>query len=157
METSLKHVDLNGVETFFRNICLVIKEHKEMEKARAELHKQIQKIKEAPKKWIFEEEVEGLHKKVSKVLDTEKKLLGYKDDTELINKLNAKIKSLEEQFAKMKAERNEALFENRGKINEVHTSMRNIKSKVHTFIKAKEERDERLKELEKRVKKVAEN
>ena len=118
--------------------------------------KQIEKIKEAPKKWVLEEEVRGLHKKVGKVLDTEKKLLGYKDDARLVNKLNEKIKYLEGQFAKMKGERDKALFENREKIGEVHSSMRNIKSRVHIFIKAKEKRDKRLKELEKKVKKVAE-
>ncbi len=156
MENSLKHADLDGVEIFFRHICLAVNKHRELEKARAELHKQIEKIKEAPKKWILEEEVKGLHKKVGKVLDTEKKLLGYKDDARLVNKLNEKIKHLEGQFAKMKGERDKALFENREKIGEVHNSMRNIKSRVHIFIKAKEERDKRLKELEKKVKKVAE-
>ena len=156
MELSLKHADLDGVETFFRHICLAINKHGEREKARAELHRQIEKIRDAPKKWILEEEVKGLHKKFGEVLNTEKKLLGYKDDTHLINRLNEKIKHHEGQLAEMKSERNKALFENRELIKEAHNSMRNIKSRVHTFIKAKEERDKRLKELEKKVNKVAE-
>jgi len=156
MELSLKHADLDGVETFFRSICLAVNKHEEREKARAELHRQIEKIKDAPKRWILEEEIEGLHKKFGEVLDTEKKLLGYKDDTQLINKLNEKIKHLEGQLAEMKSERNKVLFENREMIKEAHNSMKNIKSRVHTFIKAKEERDKRLIELEKKIKKVAE-
>ena len=184
MENSLKHADLDGVEIFFMHICSFINKHKEREKARGELHKQIEKIKDAPKKWILEEEVKGLHKKVGKVLDTEKKLLGHKDDSQLVNKLNEKIKHLEgqfakmkdergkallekgekddsqlvnklnekikhleQQFAKMKDERDKALLEKKEKISEAHSSIQEIKSRVHTFIKAKEERDKRLKEL----------
>jgi len=155
MITSLQNIGPEEIQDFFKHICFVVNEHKERENAREELHKQIKKIKTAPKKWIFEKEVKGLHEKVGKVLTAEKKLLSYKDDTRLINQLNDKIKFLEGQLARVKGEKDEALFENRGKIEEIQGSIGDIKSRMHTFIRAKEERDKRLTELEKKVKIVA--
>ena len=92
MGTSLQNIEPNELKDFFRHICLVINEHKQREDARKDLHRQIKKIREAPKKWIFEKEVKGLNEKFEKVLDTEKRLLNYKDESKLINQLTDKIK-----------------------------------------------------------------
>lgn len=154
MEASLQNIGPGQIKDFFKHVCFVINEHKEKEKAREDLHKQIRKIREAPKKWIFEKEVKGLHEKVGNVLATEKKLLAYKDDAKLIKRLKDKVNFLEGQLAKAKAERDEALFENRERANEIQDSLRYIKSRMHRFIRAKEERDKRLKELEKKVERV---
>jgi len=155
METSLQDIEPKEIKDFFKHICFVINEYKERENARGELNGQIRKIREAPKKWIFEREVKGLHEKVDKVLSTEKKLSGSRDYAKLISNLNDKIGFLEGQLAKVREERDEALFENRARISEIHDSVSHIKSRMYKFIKAKEERDKRLKELEKKIKRVA--
>lgn len=155
MITSLQDIEPEEIKDFFKHICIVVDEHKEREKAREELHKQIKKIKTAPKKWIFEKEVKGLQKTVDNVLHTETKLLKYKDDTKLINKLNDKIKFLEGHLVKIKGEKDKALFENRQQISEIQNYINHIKSRMYIFIRAKEKRDKRLKELEKRIEKVA--
>ncbi|GAJ12879.1 unnamed protein product, partial [marine sediment metagenome] len=113
---TLQNIEPEEVQDFFKHICLVINEHKEREKAKDELKKQIKKIKTAPKKWILDKEVNELHKTVGNVLHTETKLLKYKDDTKLIKKLNGKIKFLEGRLAKIKREKDKALFENRQQI-----------------------------------------
>lgn len=154
MESFLQDIKPEEINDFFKHICFVINENKERQKAREELHKQIKKIKTSPKKWIFEKEVKGLHEKVGKVLDTEKKLLGYKNDTKLIKQLNDKTMFLEQQLSKAKNERDKALFENRQQIGELKDSLSYIRSRIYSFIRAKEERGKRLKELEKRVKTV---
>lgn len=154
MESSLENIKPEEINDFFKHICFVINENKEREEARKELHKQINKIKEAPKKWIFEKEVKGLHEKFDKVLSTEKKLLGYKDESKLISQLKEKMQFLEQQLATVKRERDEALFVNKEKMNEIQDSINLIKSRMYKFVRAKEERDKRLRELEKKVKKV---
>ncbi|MBL7054405.1 hypothetical protein ISS05_01455 [Candidatus Woesearchaeota archaeon] len=155
METSLQDIKPDEIRDFFKHICFVISEYEERNKARMELKKHIERIKTAPKKWILHQEIKNLHEKVGEVIDKEKKLLGYGDDTKLINQLNDKLSFLEAQLSKARMERNKALFENREAISEIHDSVRQIKSRMHTFITAKEERDKRFKELEKKVEKTS--
>lgn len=154
METSLQNINPEEINDFFKHICFVINEHKEGEEAIRELHNQIKKIKTAPKKWIFEKEVDGLHDKIDKVVIAKKNLFAYKDNAKLISQLNDKINFLEEQFDKVKTERDNVLLENREKINEIQDSLKYMRSRISEFSRAKEERDKKLRELEKRAKKV---
>jgi vacuolar-type H+-ATPase subunit I/STV1 len=154
MTDSLQGISPEEIKEFFKHICFVVRNQKEREEARREMHKQIMKIKTAPKKWILDKEIGKLHKTVENVVDAETKLPKYKDNAVLLRHLSDKVRFLETQLAKVRKEKEEAVLENRRKIEEIKASVEQIRARMFDVIKAKEERDRRIRELEKKAKKI---
>ena len=137
MESSLQNLDKEEVKEFFKHACFVINNNKKKENAEQELYRQINKIKNAPKRWILEKEIKGLHEKIGKVLSAEKQLLGYDNESTVVRQLNSTIKLLEKQMAIAREEKDKALTENRQRINEIYNSISNIKSRISEISKKK--------------------
>lgn len=156
METydPLKTIKPRQIEDFFRHVCFVINDHKEKEIAHKDLNKQIKNIKQAPKKWIRDQEVDKLHTKVGKVLNAEKKILGFKDDQEIVKQLQQKIAFLEDQLDDTRKERDKAVVENKEKISELKGSLENVKGMLKNMVNAKRNKEKRLREVEEKVNKI---
>lgn len=155
MESSLESIRPEKIEKFLRSICRYSSESRARNQARNELSAQIHKIRHAPKKWIFNREVDNLKEKVSKVVDVEKSLLKYSDSTRTIESLLGKINFLESELKNAKKERDLAVYQGRQELDSLKSAMSRLKSRVEIYLRAKEKRDQRLKDLEKKVKTIA--
>lgn len=151
IQDSLQTIKPEQVQDFFKHVCLAYKANDELLESRQELQRQIQKVKQAPKKWMLHKEVEELPKKVENVVKKEKRYIEYSNDLMELDSLKQKIKHLESELYRVKEEKKKVITENREQIKNIKEYIVKIKSRMDLFMKAKEHRDRRFKELERKV------
>lgn len=157
MENSLENLEPNEVKEFFRHLCIYVNDFKERDKARYELSKQIDRVRDAPKKWIFDKEMKELNHKIDSVVKVERDINRYRDDKKVIENLLEKNKHLQRNLAIIKKQRDNAVGHNRLEIEKIKDSIMIIKDRMGVYLEAKEERDNRLQELESKVVRVADS
>lgn len=151
MENSLYNISPEHISEFYKNICLAVKKKGLKKEARKEFDYHLDQIRQAPKKWILNEKIRELPRKVDKIVYAEKESLGFENQDELINQLQEKINYLEDQLSKVKEQRDSAIFENKQQIQQVRSYLSKMRTRMEVFFKAKEKRDKRIKELEQKV------
>jgi len=137
MESSQSSDKINPerLKSFVRNVCVIAKKHKDREKARVDLQKQMQRLKRfSYKKKEMDEELKELNRKISLVLEKEMQLLGIEQG---------------ESAASKELMRNVA--ENKEKIRQMNDSINELKLKLEDYIRFKTEREKKINELEKRI------
>lgn len=154
MNHKLDSINPEEVTNFLSHIGNVINEHQERHEVRKELDHHIKKIKSAPKKWIFNKEVNNLSKKIDKVINIEKKYMDKSTTSNLIRHLNQKIDLLQKQVGKLTKEKQDVIKSNKSEIENLRKILLDIRSKMVHYIKAKEHIDERNRIIEEKIKKV---
>ncbi len=142
MESAQTSQKLNPrrLKSFVRHVCVMAKRHKDREKARVELQKQMQRLKRfTSKKREMDEELRELDRKISLVLEKEMQLLGIEQG---------------EGAASRELMRNVA--ENKERIRQINYSINELKEKLENYIKFKTERERQINELEKKIRARAE-
>ena len=141
MDSSEK-MDPERLKRFVRHLCLISKKHRDREEARAELQRQIQRLKKfSSKKKEMDEELRELDRKISLVLEREAQLLGVqRGETAASGELMRGV------------------MENKERIRQINDSISDVKEKLDNYIRVKTERERKINELEDKIRsKVREN
>lgn len=140
MDENSKGIDPERLKSFVRHVCVIAKKHKDREKARVELQKQMQRLKRfSSKKKEMDEELKELNRKISLVLEKEMQLLGIEQG---------------ESAASRELMGNVA--ENKERIRQINNSINELKEKLENYIRFKTERERQINELEKKIRARAE-
>lgn len=133
---SSKRIHPRKLKAFVRHICVMAKRHKDREDARSELQIQLKSLKRfSSKKKEMDQELRELDRKISLVLDSERKLLGTQEkesaaSRDLMNKV----------------------VENKKKIDQINNSLNDIKERLIDYKKIKSKREKIISDLDKKIK-----
>ena len=106
-------------------------------------------LTQKPRKWLIEQELRELEKKISSALEYERRLFGMREaDNYLIRQLKDKIFSLGYQLRQSETMKDREIERNRELISDLSNTIADLREKINALV----EREERIKELEKKVK-----
>ncbi|MBI2208741.1 hypothetical protein HYU50_04555 [Candidatus Woesearchaeota archaeon] len=149
----LEHISPSQVKSFFTNLCAASRRCEKKYHDIQDLGNQLEKTKKYLKGNLDTGDIPRLKSKINEVLESEKKILGYKRaETAKEKRLSEKIDELEHELQQARQERDNAIEQNRKQIHELNAALSSIKMRMETFIERKKERETRIRELEKKVK-----